>query len=308
MTLPANTRISPQRLHEGRYIIGPDEAFRILNTNSYAGQRPLLDTHIEVLANSMRAGTFAGGTQLSFARLPDGRLDLINGYHRLSAVGRANVPIEFVVTIHDCADEQEIGTLYFRFDTVLRKRTTNDAIRSTGAAAANDMCSDADAKHVIAAVKVIGCDFRSLSGNPKARHFADPDVVFARANSWWDAGRTYLSLINSADKTLKDRLKRQGVMAVGMRTVESQLETARDFWGSVAEDDGLPKRDPRHSLVRYLRELNKVDNRMTHQVRAVAACWNAFYDKRDLLLVRVDVDKPLVIKGTPIGRNLTKKK
>lgn len=305
---PSRATSASIHLREGRLTITPDDANHIVTTMNYTGQRNVNNGRVELFADAMKHGDWADGMQINFARL-DGRLILVNGQHRLHAVVRANISLEFVITIHECETEDEVGKLYYRFDKNLGIRTMADAIRSTGAASKHDMCSDRDAYCVTAAVKVIAANFRALAGNDKARYLANPDRLFAAANPWWDEGRTYLSLVNAADGKLKKRLMRQGVMAVGMMTVANQLDCARTFWQGVAEDDGLSKRDPRHALVRYLREeLNSFDNRLVHQMRGAAACWNAFYENRDLLLVRIDVDKQLVIKGTPIGRNSQKKK
>ena len=87
-------------LREGRKVIGPALAERILSEAHYDGQRKTYDHHVTLLADMMRRGKWSTGSQIAFARLGDA-LFLVNGRHRMRAVSASLRDIEFQVLIVD---------------------------------------------------------------------------------------------------------------------------------------------------------------------------------------------------------------
>jgi len=63
--------------------IRPEEAARLLDQrNTYCGQRPRRQSHVDFLARKMKEGLFLNA-EISYASLPDGSWALTNGAHTL---------------------------------------------------------------------------------------------------------------------------------------------------------------------------------------------------------------------------------
>jgi hypothetical protein len=112
------------------------EAALVLGETAFPGQTRHLKSagqeHIKVLAEMMRRDLWRPFDKLDFSRLPDGRLILVNGHHRLSAQELAQRTIEWAVVIHDRGTMEEVSQLYHDFDTNVRLRTQDQIIDASG--------------------------------------------------------------------------------------------------------------------------------------------------------------------------------
>lgn len=291
----------PLRLKDGRLMVTPELAGRLLAEANYSRQRRLDENHAHVLSFEMQHGLFTPGTQLHFALL-DRRYHCIDGQHRLRGVERAQTPVEFSILVTEVKDEAELNALYYRHDVVTRKRSWGDVVRAADVGELREV-TNREAEAVLAAMVPIACGFKAPKASAKAVEFRSPDRRFEAARHWWTTAKQFLAAIDNADTRTKKALLRQPVMSVGLMTFKYQAEIAREFWEGVARDDGLRQEDPRKTLLKYLAERSiGGGNSAAEMMRGVASAWNAFYEKRRLKFIRVSTDMPMVIIGTPVGR------
>lgn len=99
----------------------------------------------------------------------------------------------------------------------------------------------------------------------------------------------------------KSKLYASGVMAVALVTLRHQPAKAVQFWRGIADDDGLRKGDPRKTLLQDF-ESRRV-NYGTHLQRIIPSitAWNAFYEGRNISIIRVSESSQVLVSGTPIN-------
>lgn len=277
-------------------MISPELAARILNETNYDGQRRIDQGQVETYAEMMRRGLWHQGGQIAFGRL-NGALYLVNGQHRLSGVVLAGLGQEFQVLISDCTSVHELRNLYFRFDAVMRQRTTQQILNASGMADNNGL-SKTMTTAVYRAVSFITNDMRSpVAGNHKAT--AENRIIDVRleaCRSWWETARKYEAMIEDAQHGLRSKLHAASIVAVALVTIRHQPKVAAEFWKGVATNDGLRKGDARHTLVNFLLTTHDKGSGEVY-IAACAAAWNAFFGRRGLQLLRPT--SPAKINGTP---------
>lgn len=282
-------------IKEGRTLIGPEMARRMLDETNFSGQRKIDQSQVDTYAEMMRIKVWLSGGQIAFGRL-DETLHLVNGQHRLAAVAQCDIPQEFQVLVVECNDIEHLRELYWRFDAVMRPRTTQQLLGSTGLAETHKV-SRSMAVAVYQAMAFVTNDMRS----PVGGHKAPPknriiDLRLHACEDWWSQARTYEGLLEKCQTALRSKLFSGSIVAIALVTLKHQLADAIKFWKAVASNDGLRKGDPCHTLVQYL--LTTHDKGSGEQnIAAVAAAWNAFFGKRRLSLLRPT--KPARINGTP---------
>lgn len=290
-------------LSEGSVKLTGHEAKILLDETRYDRQVRDLTTsgadHISVLADIMGLGRWRPKEKIDFARLPGGKMVLVNGHHRLAAQALANIVIEWVVVIHDCRDEEAVSDLYRSFDTNVRMRGVNTILDVSGVGDKIGI-SRTTAAALYRAVPLIEMDFNpSLATRSPIIHRVI-DRRFERMTSFQREIVAWENATDRAPTKIKKRLSTQGALAVALLTFRYHPTDAMEFWGGVASDDGLRKGDPRHS---YLRVLNDDNGRgsVATTLGYAAAAWNAFYEGRQGAFIKLS-SGPIRIAGTPIGR------
>lgn len=284
-------------MREGRKVIGPKLAERILKQAHYDGQRKTYDHHVTLLADMMRRSTWTAGSQIAFAKVGD-RLFLVNGRHRMHAVLASQRDVEFQVLVVDAADMAGVAALYYHFDVATRVRGTAEILNAVGAAEEHHV-SRGMAKGLYSAVGYIenGLIIPSYLQNPIRARSVDHRLAAARP--WWVFGAQYEEVIKPADGRVRRKLLRPGTMAVGLVTLRYQPERAMAFWDGVARNDGLRRGDPRHTFLADL--ANRPGNSGTHLQTTIvpAAAWNAWFDGKTIGHIKVTASMVPKVHGTP---------
>lgn len=293
-------------LIRGDMDFDPGLAARVIAECHYERQRRLREYHVEELAVEMQHRRFTQGTQVAFGRLKD-RLYLVNGQHTMHAIVKSGLTQYLAVLIEDVETYDDLGPLYNRFDNQAT-RTWHDSVRAMGISDKTSL-TDAQAAATLSAVLLIQTGFRVPTISNFPTEMKSRDARFQAAKPWWPYAEKYFALIEGADNFIRPRLKRQAVVAVALMTLKYQPEIAPDFWIGVANDDGLRRGDPRKTLFRHL--IENTSGKLgspSIQLRAIATTWNAWMENRQLTFIRVYPDSPLVIRGTPIGRQIKRRK
>jgi hypothetical protein len=285
-------------IQEGPCRWTPAQANAVFNKCRYGRNRSEKqgEAHIDALARQMIDGTWLTKSPIDFARLPDGKITLVNGHHRMLAQVRSGRDIVWNVVIHDCADEDEIANLFWRFDTVMRKRSMTNILSGVNAAE-NMGLSKSGAVALARAVVFIDGGMRPLNG-PASRNYTPAEKL--RLMTLWQAeGIAYEKCVEASIRGLRRKLFGAQVMAVGLVTLRADEVKAEEFWRGVASDDGLHRGDPRKTLVDFLRDTHAASGGLTSTAAAVARAWAAWDAGRDLSMIRVG-RQPVQIARTKI--------
>jgi hypothetical protein len=284
-------------LYEGFVKLTAVEMNRILQACQYEHQRPISEQHMLVLSDLMRRGQWLPKSQIDFAVL-DGQYILINGYHRAYAQVRSGKTIEWSVVFHKVRAETDLRSLYFGFDTNIRVRGNRELLRASEFGDINGVPAEmADALY--RAVPFIASNFAT---NPKDRNFLVEKQVDRRlevAGEYAKAASRYGACLDGLNSHRKSRFRSAGVTAVAVITLRYQSAKAWEFWAGVAGNDGLKRGDPRLALFNDM-----LSRKATSRVEAFAPAmiaWNAFFNDRELRIIKVTEHFHPAIDGTPFS-------
>lgn len=289
---------------EGKQAISPDMARHIVSELRYRGQRPAYQHHIALLSDAMQRGQWSPGMQISFGRLPNGTLHLVNGQHRLLAVADSGTTQNFNLQIMDVADDAELATLYNRHDVTSLARSLSQVLNATGISERLNI-SKGMTKATYEAVALLE------NGLHRPNYQTDPvktrstDVRFEMARAWWEFAVKYEELLRSCAPALKTKLHNQGNVAVALATLRYQPEKAEVFWRGLAENDGLRKGDPRRALVVALYERSLNSGKFDARVILPANAWNNWYQGKNINTLKVFAESEPFLLGTPYVRRRT---
>jgi hypothetical protein len=281
----------------GRMTITPELAQRITSERNYARQRRLHSPSVQWWAEKLRRGTFAEGMQVWFV-LVDGRIYLVDGQHRLHGVAASGIPASFQVEIIEGASADDVHEAYTWFDRgPTRKRSAAEAMNAifdhdehritkamalTVRGAALLLHFHFDPPHASADPVAVGDDHERL-------HYAAP---------YWPAAEAYERIVNRAPGSVRKRLRNPQIAAVALATLKEQPKAATEFWGGVAENDGLRKGDPRHTLLVWLSEHRFNESGSNTAAVAASLAWNSYYEGRAHTSLKVGAAKGVRIAGT----------
>lgn len=286
-------------IQEGRLVVDPAMAQRILDEAPYEGQRRSFAHHIALLTDAMRREQWTAGSQIAFGEL-EGRLHLVNGKHRMHSVIGAGRSIEFQVLIERCADRAALDALYHRFDVVQRHRSLAEVLNATGIAESHSL-SKSMTKATYEATGLLMNDFNRPHYQVDPVKARSVDVRLDAALPWWPFAVTYEQAIEQAHRAVKGKLLTAGVVAVALLTLRYQPVKGWEFWHGLAVDDGLRVADPRQTLAKDLMNRRLNAGSMNQGVIAAALAWNAFYQGRSLKIIKVHQGAKALVLGTPMG-------
>lgn len=285
-------------LYEGFVKLSAVEMNRILQVCQYEHQRQTSERHIAVLSDLMTRGQWQPKGQLDFAVL-DGNFILVNGYHRAYAQVRSGKTIEWSVVFHKVKTEGELRSLYFAFDTNIRIRGTHDILRANEFADMHGL-GRTMSEALYRAVPYIASGFET---NPKKKNFLVEKQVDRRlqvASDYAKAAARYETCLEGLGGARRKKLMSGAVVAVAVITLRYQSSRAWEFWAGVAGNDGLKRGDPRQSLISDMMTRTAAANKLMAYAPAMIA-WNAFFEERELKLIKVMDSFTPCIEGTPFN-------
>ena len=285
-------------IREGLVAFTPAMAEHVVTQCRYERQRDETRSvsHIATLAEQMTRGLWLPKTQIDFARVGS-RLVLVNGHHRMRAQMMSGASILWNIVIHDCRDDDELRSLYWRFDTNLRKRSASNILTGIGFAEQTGLPKEI-ATALWNAAPVIGAGMRFARYQQEKRVML-PDERLTICREYVDHAAFMASAIKPvALKTIKSKLMQVSQFAVALVTLRHCPEKAKLFWVGLCEDDGLPKGDPRKALLIDMQSRGPSGSLLAAQMMAAARCWNAWHGGIQIKTVKV-TGSPVRINGTP---------
>lgn len=281
-------------VQEGPMHFTPAKAMHVYNACRYERNRGISKQHVSLLREQMQRGTWLAKSPLDFARKPDGSLTLVNGHHRLAAQSESNVDIEWQIIVHDVADDDDLASLFWRFDTTMRKRSINNVLSAVGAADTLGLTSWNVSKYA-SAVRYIGSGM--ASGNNQRGMLAD-DILRLMAE-WQAEALIFQDCLALAPKVVAAKMRSAQIFAVALITIRANQTKAISFWSGIAADDGLRRGDPRKTLLDYMRDMHLASGGYTSSAVAAARAWNAYTAGKQLSMIRVG-SAPVRIDGADV--------
>lgn len=285
----------------GALTVGPDLARHWLEAAYYAGQRRMAEARVRLYQTEMQKGLWRV-SELRFARLPDGRLFLMNGYTRLQAILASGAEVPFAVVVVDCASEREVAAEYATLDAH-RVRQTKDLLR--GYNLEDELgFSLSDQERVARTAGIVASGF----GRSGSLRFARTiQFRLSYLLEWAATAKLLFEAINTGHVLDPPavRINNAPIFAVALVTARFQPEKARAFWGAVAANDGLRRGQPDWVMRDFLARLSTSTVREYPAMeRRVATCWNAHMEQRAIAFVSARQNDdgewaPIKLVGTP---------
>jgi hypothetical protein len=240
-------------------------------------------SHIASLSEQMQRGLWLQKTQIDFARVGS-RLILVNGHHRMHAQVMSAVDILWNVVIHECADDEEVAALYWKFDTTLRKRSAANVLDGIGFAASMGL-SKLGARALWGAAPIISLGMRIYRYQSDAPML--PDQRQEIASSYGHEARLAEAFLAEAPPAVRRKMFTPSRFAMMVYTLRHQPEKGADFWDGFCRDDGLAKGDPRKTLLQDMHSRSSNPGLQAQHMMAIARSWNAFFEGRSTTILRV---------------------
>lgn len=286
-------------------MVTPSQASTWLEDCNYERQRPIRRKHVDYLAEEMSRGLFIPGTAIHFV-VRDGKTELVNGQHTLSAIAKSGKTIALTVVKVPTTLESGAADLYFRFDRHA-KRTYSDMYNALDLVSEMGL-TKTRIEELGAGVRLISEDFLNRSSNIHPDDLLEKMREYQEAMGWFDEARA------GAERTVEISLRRRAVVSVALVTFRHSAqvmgnERVLDFWSGVAMDDGLQRGDPRKALVNHLRQHGMIGGGQAsravsvgYQARYAANCFNAFAEERSLNFTKVlNPNSPIYIIHSPFA-------
>lgn len=295
-----NRPVSGGILEEGRATITPAIAEQLLSHFNYSNQRRISRQHVAKLASEMHSGNWTPGTQIAFGVMPDQRVFLVNGQHRLAAIVQSGETIEIQILLVPCENEDAIQKLYYRFDTVQRTRGVASIIGSAGIAEKLGI-PRAVARGAYRAGVIIEMGLKFIPGVLRPPHLGTPDGQLAAIGAWWGQVQDYAKVIGKSDvPTVRRKVCDGSIMAVALVTLKYQPTKALEFWAGVASNDGLRVGDPRRTLHNAL-ATRIITGAEGGTMVLCAHAWNHWFSGKDALTLKIMEASTCNPAGTPFA-------
>lgn len=283
-------------IREGFVTLNPAQMNTILRECEYDRQRNIDANHVAVLAEIMRRGQWEVRDKLDFARL-NGRLILVNGYHRAHAQVAAGLNVEWTIVIHDVKSLEDVRALYTRFDTNVRTRGSDAILNGYSFDQYGLLAVTARGLFNAAPIIADGLAAYRQGRGSFARRIMEDRLAVAR--SFVDEARIYDGFVRELPLKQRSKFLTSGTMAVALVTLAHQEALARLFWEAVLASDGLRKGDPRLALNQFILSAGLKGFTATQQyIYACTVAWNAVWEKRELQYIRIG-KTALRLFGTP---------
>lgn len=287
---------------DGMVTVAPGIARRILDECNFEGQRRIQPARQRRHERRILTGLWRPQVStLSFARTPDGKLHLVNGQHRTAAIASTNTATKTKAEIIDTADMADVRRLYAMFDEPGSSRSDGEMLDGIGAADSLGLTRKVT-QALFRAVSLLRNDLEPMGPADLSVDARERDSRLQEMPEWADVAKTFSTFVYGADSDIASKLLTQGVMASALFTLRHQPRLAKDFWGGLAANDGLRRNDPRARLLADFRNRDTNNGNIRQRVQRVAVAWNAYYDKRDLTIIKCHEGGKIVFKGTPKGK------
>lgn len=270
------------------------EAEALIGMDEFVGDRPLKDSHVDYLIQSMKRGTFHPELVNIIVCKYDVKTYRMNGQH--TAWARIYMEADYSCSVnylvYTAKSEDDMRTLYASIDRS-SPRTRSNVITSylAGTQEFEGVKSTT--------IRVVPMGFAMWYWKTKhERHQYDgDDVAFLLRTDQYDLARKVCAFLDKYTSRDYKHIMRAPVVAAIFATFHKAPQIALDFWGPVASGTGIEKvGDPRLKLRNALQVVavdvgngSHSDKKTVSQefmFRQCITAWNAYREGRSLQLLK----------------------
>lgn len=285
------------KTHDAKMHVAPGLAKRFFEEANFAGQRDLKQWRVNNHVERIRSNTWDDGHAISFVEFPNGEIWMVNGQHRMKAIIETDIGVKVTVAIHHVQNEDQARRVYASFDRSESVRTTVEILDSVQVPNKYGLGKEYSSK----VYNAMGYLINNLE--PPRNHVANSvDNRIDQIEEWAEEARKFFVDTKGMPNRLRRRLFTAGSLAVALLTYRHQPEKAQNFWRGIAENDGLRKGDPRHTLLTDMNNRVLTGGSARQTVQAPSLAWNAFFTGRELKIVKCIEGAPIVVLGTPYSK------
>ena len=278
-------------------------AKRILDELNFPGQRTIDSRRVYGHSHAIVKGDWIESYPIHFAALPDGRIWLVDGQHRLTAIADALAPVSVTIRIVEMETEKEARNFYAGFDGKGSVRTNVQILDAVGIADALGL-SQRMTRAVYEAAPLLMNGLEPLTGSVNMKK--NPSMYLqsnrlALVTGWAKQATEYDAITKKSGKGLYEKLRKTGPVAVALYTLRHQPARAKEFWSGLANNDGLRRGDPRNTLIQDFATRDIGSGSVRQRVQQSVLAWNAFCEGRDLKIIKCITGAPIIVWGTPLN-------
>ncbi len=289
---------------EGVVNVAPGVARRMLDELNFPDQRDIDPGRVYGHRYAIVKGDWLEGHVISFVLLPDGRVWLVDGQHRLTAISQGESAVPTTLRLVAMDSEREAREFYAGFDKRSSVRTNMQLIAAVKPEGVDGLTARLAGK-VYEATPILMNNLEPLVGGVNHRNHPE---LFMQANrmraiaEWSKEALAYQEILAPATSGLRQKLiGNTGLIAVALYTLRHQPAKAREFWGGLARNDGLKKGDPRNTLIDDLMTRNLQAGSIRQRVQQPALAWNAWFEGRPLKIIKCIPGAAISVSGTPLA-------
>lgn len=276
-------------------------AMMLIDQCGFDGQRTIRSGRKELHVRRIRNGSWNPDVSvIHIARLAPGDLRVVNGYHRLAAIADSSDPVMSRFVIIDVDDISDVKRLYAMFDDPMSTRSDGEVLDGAGVSEALGL-GRMMAVAAFRAVTLLENDLEAIAHHSHHRLSAirDRESRIEAMADWAPEFREMQRISMLASSGIGRSLRTSAALASAAYTLRHQPVIAKEFWQGLAENDGLRRNDPRSRLIIEFSESAANKGSIRRGVQRIAVAWNAFYEGRDLTIIRCSEGGKIVFKGTP---------
>ena len=287
---------------EGVITLAPGIAARLLDEMNFPGQRKRKPFRVGEHLARIRKGTWNPEYPVTLLVMPDRAMWLADGQHRMEAIAQSGISIRVRINLMQANNEHEARRIYAGFDRPEYIRTQHEMLDGLGAVEETGLKRE-----------TVRCLFRALpiilnhmeharSNQEKAAAARSVETRLDVLPVWAPAAAIYESIVDTAERALKQPLYGAGVMAVALYVLRHQPARAQDFWNGVVDAGALNKDDPRQRLMWDLLNRHLNDGSIRQGIQMTALAWTRWCEGTRMKMIRCAEGAPIVIWGTPLAK------
>lgn len=285
----------------GAVHLEPKDAATLIESLNFPKQRSIKDWRVAEKLADLSSGDWEPGHRITFVILDDGQIYLVDGQHRLTAISKWTSAVPVMISLVKKEDFKAAQKYYATFDKQSSVRSTNELLDSVDLAAEAGL-SKPMAQALYASAQLLMNELEPLTG--AASVYSHPEMF--RMNSrmevvqkWAKEAREYEDILKKVKGVMRRKLMSPGVLAVAVVTLRYRPLAARDFWMGVADNDGLRRHDPRQTFINDLLTRSTNTGAIRQRVQQPALAWNAYYQGRELKIIKCIQGGAIYLDGTP---------
>lgn len=286
----------------GICTLAPGIAARIIQELNFPGNRSVKKARVAENLRLMQSGDWEPHVSIIvFCELPDGSLVMINGQHRCHAIVEIGIPVLTKIDFIPARDDEHVRALYAKYDAKASVRTETELVKASGIAAAFEI-KTRTAEILIKAVPIIMNRMEPSTRVAGKEHMNQFAFRIEHAAGWAREASDIDAICALADLHIRRQILRAGTMAVALYTLRHNRERAFEFWAGIAENNGLRKTDPRARLIADFAIRSLATGSARQSVQQSVMAWNAFYENRELKIIKCIEGAEIAIAGTPMRK------